>query len=103
MGMKQLLVVLACGLAACTVESTPDDSDPVDKPKTKEEIPTEPTLPVAEPPATPQLEGAISDAIIAGDPTWPVESWTRLQVGDAAPTLEGLLGKVVVILCFQHW
>ena len=41
--------------------------------------------------------------IVPGDPAWAVESWTRLRVGDPAPTRENLLGKVAVILCFQHW
>jgi len=39
----------------------------------------------------------------AADPDWPIHSWTRLLPELAAPSRASLAGKVVVILCFQHW
>jgi len=87
-----LTLVVGMGLlaTACTTETT-EDHGPT--------ILTE----VSQYPGPRPINPGISDAVIPGDPSWPVVSWTRLPVGTPAPTLESLLGKVVVILCFQHW
>ena len=48
-------------------------------------------------------EGQLADVQHAADPAWPIHSWTRLSPGMVAPSRASLAGKVVVILCFQHW
>jgi hypothetical protein len=95
--IKGLLIVATFLLAAC-IEQPPEESEPLAPVTTEEqEVDEGYWLPPL------ALQPPISDAIIPGDPAWPIESWTRLPAHSPAPTLEGLLGKVVVILCFQHW
>lgn len=96
MGFKHALIFTTCLLAGCTTAPLEEDE---------------------ERPLTGHRDGAvtndgsidyigdvpISDEVVPGDPSWAVESWTRLPVNMPVPTLETLAGKVVVILCFQHW
>jgi hypothetical protein len=96
MSTKTLFVAAAASfLFGCTadVPGEPSDrgSEGIDN---REDVAGDP-LPLAAPP--------ISDAIIAGAPGWPLHAWTRMPLGAVAPTPETLLGRVAVVLCFQHW
>jgi hypothetical protein len=98
MRINYLVLATVCCLTACTVEAPPEESEPVVAASQPEEEPEGRSF-------FPQIkvDPAISDAIIPGDPSWPVESWTRLREGRAAPRIDGFPGQVLVILCFQHW
>ncbi len=86
----------AFGAAALLAACTPQAVEPVDDGSEVSE--PEPT-----PEPTPSWSDPPSDDIVPGDEDWAVASWTRLPEGIGAPTLDSLLGKVVVFFCFQHW
>ncbi len=93
------LFAAALGLAACqpAIESIDSEGSDCVLPGTCD---AEEVVPEVEEPGWRDKQ---SKKVIDGDPDWPVDAWTRLPKGMAAPTVENLEGLVVVLFCFQSW